>query len=488
MGERKGARGTCPSESLAALDFRFLLPEVPTSAKVLGNRSGGLQSAFDAAGIATDAASPDLVVCDSCTVATAFAHGPRFVVVLGRVGARRARRGGYRTVVYHWWRSATRQMFVPVAHRAIGRHVLRGAATERTRRGDVRSLVLRALVESGVAMRGSRVTVCTRGEAIPFVLGAAASISPSLATDHFHLECPTGGLLLRLFFTVYEAGAPAVVVKTSRYPGEAERFDGDEAGLRLAAMFGMDGHVPRSLARGRHDPSGLEFSAETAASGHPLARWLANDVEIAWARTRIDDVTGWIEAAHQRSSVAHVEAHPLLEAVRAVAPDDLAARLATIAPRLPAVLGHGDLGTWNILADVAGFTVIDWENARHPAPPLWDLWYFLADAYARLESPHDPAPRHDLAIEIFRGRHSRSAELFAWTRRIAFVTGVADEDVGPLAAACWLHHFNQRTARVDAEVLMRGTSAVLDHLPRLALSWFAHDELGADWSAYRTTR
>ena len=63
------------------------------------------------------------------------------------------------------------------------------------------------------------------------------------------------------------------------------------------------------------------------------------------------------------------------------APADLADALAAV----PAVFQHGDLGSWNVVARPGGFTVLDWEDAVLDAPPLWDLWYLLADALAHLD-------------------------------------------------------------------------------------------------------
>ena len=47
------------------------------------------------------------------------------------------------------------------------------------------------------------------------------------------------------------------------------------------------------------------------------------------------------------------------------------------------------------------FTAIDWESANPAGLPLWDLWYFLADALPRLHQSdgeplralHSPLPR-----------------------------------------------------------------------------------------------
>src|SRR6185437_8022169 len=48
-------------------------------------------------------------------------------------------------------------------------------------------------------------------------------------------------------------------------------------------------------------------------------------------------------------------------------------------PPLRAVLQHNDLGTWNVVAGGQEFVLVDWENVREDALPLWDLLYFLAD-------------------------------------------------------------------------------------------------------------
>ena len=99
---------------------------------------------------------------------------------------------------------------------------------------------------------------------------------------------------------------------------------------------------------------------------------------------------------------------------------------------LPAVLQHNDLGTWNIVSDGgADFTAVDWESANPSGLPLWDLWYFLADALRLLDG--EEAADSGAFARLFRGEAPASPELFRWTRTAVEALAIPAQVVGKLA-------------------------------------------------------
>ena len=103
-------------------------------------------------------------------------------------------------------------------------------------------------------------------------------------------------------------------------------------------------------------------------------------------------------------------------------------------PPVPAVAQHNDLGTWNVVADDGDFVAVDWENTREAALPLWDLLYFLGDAFVLLDGWKAPAdaPKELPArmVRLFTGGAPSSPLLFSWVRRAAEAAAVPPDAVG----------------------------------------------------------
>jgi hypothetical protein len=158
-------------------------------------------------------------------------------------------------------------------------------------------------------------------------------------------------------------------------------------------------------------------------------------------------------------------------------------------PPVPGVLAHMDPGTWNIVSDGRDFTVLDWEAARQPAMPLWDLVYFLVDAFAMLDGAMNADRALRSALALARGEHAASPRFFALVREYVAATGLRPDAVGPLALLGWIHHSRSHLARGDAlAAFSTGQSlepAELSHLARLAEPWRTDPALGVDWPAWR---
>ncbi len=157
-------------------------------------------------------------------------------------------------------------------------------------------------------------------------------------------------------------------------------------------------------------------------------------------------------------------------------------------PPLAAVAQHNDLGTWNVIADDGGFVVVDWENFREAALPLWDLLYFLADAFVLLDESHAPAPERlpGRMARLFAGEAPSSLLLFSWVRRAAAVAAVPAEAVGAVATLCWLSHSLSATVHnVDIAAFTPRDPPRMHGLEGIARAWMAHPALGPGWSVWR---
>jgi hypothetical protein len=299
------------------------------------------------------------------------------------------------------------------------------------------------------------------------------------------LALGNGDDLQRAVFHVSCGGIRRWAVKFSRVRGHEAPFRRDAEGLTLAQSFPVTAaRAPRLL--GRLTVSGLPLSVESAAPGHTLAEWLARHSR-SRALPLLEELAGWVvdvgvQTAEPAASLEPERtrlAQEVLPAWReAGAPPDLVQML----PDVPGVLAHHDLGTWNILTDGSSITAVDWESARRPAMPLWDLLYLLGDALVRLDGETDRDVLLGHALELFRGEHPRSAVLFGWVGRAAKTQGLPPEAVGPLATLCWMHHGLSAAAR--ERDLVGAEPAPTSHLARLARSWLSDPALGPTWKAW----
>jgi len=479
--------------SLRRTDLRLVLPEPARAYVVLGDL-GAWRAGLEAAGVET--ASPsnpaDLAVAPGALAGRAAATGASAVLLEGRRGARALRRAGYAVRRFLALPDLEQTSLVlPLAPGGAARYALETWRPAHTAGKRLRNRAVGALVESGVYPPVRVETVLgLRHPGPPYALADAAAFGIPRESAWF-MALGQGDPLARVAFYLLPPGAaePAWVLKLARLPGVRDSFDRDEHGLGLAAAAGgaASAHAPTLI--GRFDTHGLQASLESAAGGEQLSGLIARDRETA--RRSIDAIAAWIvrmsaETAEPPEGLVYernrLQTEVLPHWLEGGAPPDLVSRL----PELRGVLQHNDLGTWNIVVRPGGFAAVDWESARRPGLPLWDLLYFLVDALPLLKGSTTSEQRVTEALRILRGESPLSPALFDWLRRGVASAGVPEEAVGPLATLCWLHHgLSHVPRRAAADRAEPGSSADPSPIDLLAPRWLLDPALGPTWNAWR---
>jgi hypothetical protein len=382
------------------------------------------------------------------------------------------------------------EMFLPLERPRAARYALERWTPPSGGWKRARNRLLLLLLERGVIPPvRPLVTLGARRPAPPFLVRRASDLGVPAGADWL-LTPGQGDELSRGAFHLFPPGDanPAWVLKFARVPGYLEPFERDERGLRLAARAGpaAAAHAPRLL--GRFDVDGLHASVETAAAGQRLIGFLHSGASAAAKQAAVEAVASWLldvgrETAEPAGALA-AERRRLAEGVvprwqESGAPPDLVERV----PPLPGVLQHNDLGSWNVVVGRGGFVAVDWESAREHGFPLWDLWYFLADALAHRDGVSTPAARAEHFVSLFSGALPSSRLLFGWTRRAAEAAGVPFAALGPLATLCWLSHGAADLARRGAADPRGAAAGEVFTVERLARLWLYHPALGPGWRA-----
>jgi hypothetical protein len=304
-----------------------------------------------------------------------------------------------------------------------------------------------------------------------------------------------GDALSRNAFQLFRAGAdrPEWVLKFARVAGYSQRFDSDERGLRLARAAGdvVAAHAPRMV--GRFDVDGVHASLETAAAGSRLRDVLRTPGDRTVKLRLIERIADWILELARLTQTSPEAMGAEQERLRSeVVPRwselGVHSELVEELPPLAAVAQHNDLGTWNVVVDDGDFVVVDWENAREAALPLWDLLYFLGDAFVLLDKSDASAPERlpGRMARLFAGEAPSSPLLFSWVRRAAEAAAVPADAVGPVATLCWLSHSLSAGAHnVDIAAFTPRDPPRMHGLEGIARAWMAHPALGPSWSAWR---
>jgi hypothetical protein len=489
--------------SLHRVDPRFVLPHCLRRAVVLDGleewRVGLVSAGIEVLDESSDRGPPpDVVVSPARLAGRARQTRARSVIVEGsrerpfRSGDYQTRRLLLRPTRERPTLALPFEQPVPVSY-ALERWSVVDRYWKAARMRAARALVSRRLFPSWAS---PVVTVATQAAGQPALIAAAGEFGvPSDA--RWFLTFGQGDALSRNAFQLFRAGSdqPEWVLKFARVPGYSKRFDSDERGLRLAHAAGdvVAAHAPRML--GRFVLDGIHASLETAATGRRLRDILRTPGDPSEKLRLIERIAAWIlelgrltqsspEAMDAEQSRLRRDVLPRWSEL-GVGPE-----LVDELPPLAAVAQHNDLGTWNVVADDGDFVVVDWEDTREAALPLWDLLYFLGDAFVLLDSPDAPegAPEKlpPRIARLFAGATPSSPLLFSWVRRAAKAAAVPPDAVGAIATLCWLSHSCFTDAHnIDLATFTPRDPPRLHGLEGMAEAWMAHPALGPSWSAWR---
>jgi hypothetical protein len=484
--------------SLHRVDPRFVLPHPVRRAVVLDGleewRAGLVSAGIEVSNQASEGSPPDVVVSPARLAAQArYLRAPSIIVEGSR--ERPFRGGDYqaRRVLLRPTRERP-TLALPLDQQAPVTYALERWSVVDRRWKTARMRAARGLVSHGLfpSWASPVVTVATHAVGPPTLVAAAGELGvPSDAT--WFLTFGQGDALSRNAFQLFRAGSdqPEWVLKFARVAGYAERFDNDERGLRLAHAAGdvIAAHAPRLV--GRFDVDGVHASLETAAAGRRLRDLLLKPGDQTAKLKLIERIAGWILELGRLTQTSPEEMGTERERLRGdVVPRwrELGVRseLVDELPSLPAVAQHNDLGAWNVVADDGDFVVVDWENVREAALPLWDLFYFLGSAFVLLDGSVTPEQLPARIVRLFAGEARSSRRLFSWVRRGAEAADVPPEAVGALATLCWLSHSHSaRAHNVDLATFTPLDPPRMHGLEGIAPAWMAHPALGPSWSAWR---
>jgi hypothetical protein len=484
--------------SLHRVDPRFVLPHRVRRAVVLPGleewRTGLVSAGVEVSNESTGGDPPDVVVSPARLAAHARSIGARSIIIEGS-RERVFRRSGY---------EARRLLLRPTRERPtlalpLGQPAPVSYALPRWSVVDRRWKTARMRGAHALAARGlfpswasPVLTVATQAPGPPALIAAAGELGVPVDVTWF-LTFGQGDALSRNAFQLFRAGSgkPEWVLKFSRVGGYSKRFDDDERGLRLAhaAAGVVAAHAPRLV--GRFEVDGVEASLETAAPGRRLRDVLLTPGDRADKLRMIERIGGWsLERGRLTQAPPEATAAERGRLRSDVVPSwsELGVRpeLVDDLPSLPAVAQHNDLGTWNVVADRDDFVVVDWENVREAALPLWDLLYFLGDALVLLDGSDAPEHRAARMVQLFAGDAPSSPLLFSWVRRAADEAGVPHDAVGAIAALCWLSHsLSAGDHNVDIATWAPGDPPRMHGFEGIARAWMAHPALGANWKVWR---
>jgi hypothetical protein len=459
-------------------------------------RAGLISAGIEVSDKSSDRRPPDVVVSPARFAREAQATGARSIIVEGSrerpLRDYKVRRLLLRPTRERPTLALPLDQPVPVSY-ALERWSVVDRRWKTARMRAARVLVSRGLFPSWAS---PVVTVATQAAGPPALIAAASELGVPSDVNWF-LTFGQGDALSRNAFQLFRAGSdqPEWVLKFARVAGNSKRFDNDERGLQLAHAAGdvISTHVPRIV--GRFDAGGVHASLESAAAGRRLRDVLRTPGDRAAKLMLIDRIGGWILELGRLTQTSPEAMSAERERLRSeVVPSwsELGAHsdLVDELPSLPAVAQHNDLGSWNVVADAGDFVVVDWENAREAALPLWDLLYFLGDAFVLLDGSDAPqdAPEQLPArmVSLFAGTAPSSPLLFSWVRRAAEAAAVPSDAVGAIATLCWLSHsLSAGSHNLDIAALTPRDPPRLHGFEGMARAWMAHPALGPGWSVWR---
>ena len=115
-------------------------------------------------------------------------------------------------------------------------------------------------------------------------------------------------------------------------------------------------------------------------------------------------------------------------------------------------------------------------------PALWDLVYFLTDAFERLAGAATDRAREEHFAALWRGDLPTSRAAFRWVREAAAASDLPPEAVGPLVTLHWL---SLASSDIDQTAALGSAGAPEPPTAKFARRWLRDPGLGAAWSGWR---
>ncbi len=466
---------TSPALSVRRADSRFLLPEWPASARVLGDLPGWREALRAGQLLDAPEGPVDLVVAPAALAAMAARGRPRSLLLSGRPG-----RGSWRSGYTPQRIVALPGVFdpralVPRRHRRALSYVLSSWLPGRSHRSRLRNQVGAGLARVGglpPVLPEICLATTARGAAPAILTGAIrAGLVPSSEHVQWFLDAQSGADSKRLGLFVFAGRSPRPthLLKLDRRPGSSESARRETAGLELVGRAGgvVAAHGPTPL--GRFEVHDHVVLVQTVCPGSTLSLLLLGPASRGEKAAAVEQVVSWLRRVAKDT------------ASRDVRPDSRMQESSAI--EVPRVFAHGDLAPGNVLVASGQFSVVDWEHADPSSFPLWDLLYFALHVLPLLDGEGED-PSGDYLERLFLGQAPSSARLFGWVRSLRQDLGLSDAVVGQLATACWAHYADLVEGLRRALVL--GGAPALPALPveRLARLWSEQPRLRGDWRAW----
>lgn len=437
----------------------------------------GLAPALARAGI--PAAEPPSGSSAAHVVMTGDAnHAGRFrdldVVVVGREARTLRAPPGRHARRYVVMRASGGPSLLALDTPEVRRFLARTWSRPTTLRGRARN----ALLAGPVGRLAATVAVVSSPlQTVPYPIAHAVPAEPRNPITGWLFALREGDDLQRVIALVFRgSGDPAAVLKFSRLPGAPARGAHEAVVLdelrRLAPQ--LSAGATAILRRGELD--GSEFTVEAAAPGTVLTAALHRERDIC--QPVVEDLLRW---SRSLGVVTRRDDPAARAAWLAHALTPYAASTAGRLDRVPVVLAHQDLGAWNVVATADRFVVVDWESATTAGLPLSDTAYLLTDLLVQAHGPADDSARAAWARELWAGALPESADLRRRMELAARQLDIADDQLGAIVTATWLHHGLSRQLRSR---LLDATSAAGGYLGELAQPWLADHRLGSSWPGF----
>ncbi|MCP4961755.1 MAG: phosphotransferase [Actinomycetia bacterium] len=130
-------------------------------------------------------------------------------------------------------------------------------------------------------------------------------------------------------------------------------------------------------------------------------------------------------------------------------------------------VAHGDLSTLNIITDLSGFAIIDWETARPVGFPLLDVVTVCTDILVHRFGPLPKRERVDWVCSLWADELPQSAQCFTWLESAAASMGLSAEQASALVIAAWAYCLDEPDSGYRGSVHPE---------------WMQHPKLGPMWS------